>query len=770
MNIKDVQKKDRNVLVVLILISVMIAITVNSHYGRDIVYTHLFYFPIVLAGLRYYRKAIFVAASLGVFHILINYLKAGVFLPGAVLRSIIFCVIAFTVGYLAEKKDEASFFLKKTLQEKALILQSLSELVIYFDREQRIVWTNPAATQRYGTDVQGLQGKNCNEVWCKQEAPPADCPVRRALETGWRAQSSEVTTPDGRIWGITASPVFDHAGLIVGAVATGLDITDRKLAEEALLQTNERLRQAINKYRETENALQESEERYRVLVNNASEAIVVVQDKFIKFANPVAIKLLDCTAEGIASHHFFEFIYPDDRSLILERNQKRMEGEVVEGRYSFRIMANGGSIKWVENSAVTIEWEGRLATLCLLADITERKKIEEEMIKADKLETVGLLAGGIAHDFNNFLASLLGNITIAKLYRDDMEKVLKKLDNMEKVTERAKDLANQLFTFAKSSEPIKKRVKLGKLIPEEVKFILSGSNVRPIFSIAEDLYTVEVDRGQFSQVLGNIVINAVQAMPEGGLLDVGVENITSGGAYKKGFLLLPEGAYIKISIKDGGKGIPEEFLTKIFAPFFTTKEKGRGLGLATSYSIIKKHGGHLSVESEVGVGTKFFIFLPAADQPAAIQVRAGSIYQGAGKILIMDDEEELRTTMGELLLAYGHDVLLARDGSEALDLYLEAIQNAEPFQLVIIDLTVPGGMGGKQTIKELLKIDPDVKAIVASGYSSDPVMANYRDYGFVGAIRKPFSPEKLTKLVYEAIGQGTHSRSDGVPPAEFPLM
>lgn len=385
-------------------------------------------------------------------------------------------------------------------------------------------------------------------------------------------------------------------------------------------------------------------------------------------------------------------------------------------------------------------------------DITERKLVEEEMFKEDKLDALGILAGGIAHDFNNYLAVLLANIYLAKRYvnSNDLQKIIEKLESLEKATLRAKDLSNQLFTFARGGAPAKEKISLEQLIVDNITFALSGTPVRPHFYLAEGLLMVEVDAGQFSQVLNNIAINAVQAMPEGGTLHVRVENLelpTAGSATAP----LPEGPYIKITIKDEGTGIPEKYLKKIFDPFFTTKDKGRGLGLATSYAIIKKHGGHIRAESQMGVGTSFIIFLPALNEVGKTLPADNSVFLGTGKILIMDDEEDLIAVTGETLSALGYDVTFSRDGGQAVELYTRALEQNQPFDLVILDLTIPGGIGGKQTIKELRKLDPGVKAIVASGYSNDPVMARYRDFGFKGMIKKPFSIEELSKTVGKVI-------------------
>lgn len=504
----------------------------------------------------------------------------------------------------------------------------------------------------------------------------------------------------------------------------------------------------LSEHVQQEKALHESEARYRSLVENANEAIIVIKDGIIKYANPMAEQVFSCSADKMTSLPFIEFVYPDDRSLILERTKIRLSKGKPENPFNYRLMDRKGNIKHILENSVKIDWGGSSAILALLTDITEFKKMEEEMLKADKLEAIGILAGGIAHDFNNYLATLLANISLAKIFKNDFAKIEERLANMEKTMLRAKGLANQLFTFAQGGALFKEKISIRQLIMDDIKFALSGSQVRPAIIIDADLHMVDADASQLSQVLNNIAINAVQAMPEGGALQVRAENTTLTDSS----IPLPQGSYVKITIRDEGTGIPPKYLPKIFDPFFTTKDKGRGLGLATAYSIIKKHDGYLSVESEMGVGTSFTILLPAIAQTATISKVSDAVFNGKGKILVMDDEEDLLTATGEILTNLGYDVSLSRDGQQALELYTRALEQNQPFNLVILDLTIPGGMGGKQTIKELQKLDPGVKAIVASGYSNDSILVNFSDYGFKAAVKKPFTLEKLSEMVSKVIG------------------
>ncbi len=566
------------------------------------------------------------------------------------------------------------------------------------------------------------------------------------ISTHWR-EPHELTEGEIRSLDVLARQAADliERNFAEEALQKAHDQLEHKVTERTaqLTRTNEILQQEIKERKQAERALQESEELYRSLVENANESIIVIKDGIIKFANPMAEQVFSCSADRITSLPFLEFIHPDDRYLILERPKKRLIKGKPENPFIYRLIACDGNTRHIQENSAKIEWGGSSAILALLTDITEFKKMEEEMLKADKLEAIGLLAGGIAHDFNNYLATFLANISLAKLFKDDKAKIEEKLANMEKATLRAKDLSNQLFTFARGGAPFKEKISIKQLIMDDIKFALSGSQVHPDIIIDAGLHMVYADAGQLSQVLNNIAINAVQAMPEGGALQVRAENTSPADSS----LPLPQGPYVKITIRDGGTGIPAKYLPKIFDPFFTTKDKGRGLGLATSYSIIKKHDGHLKVESEMGVGTSFYIFLPAISPAATNSSVKDTVFQGKGKILIMDDEEDLLTATGETLTTLGYDVTLSRNGGQAVELFTRALEQNQPFNLVILDLTIPGGMGGKQTIKEMLKLDPGVKAIVASGYSNDPILVSFGDYGFKAAVKKPFTLEKLSETI-----------------------
>jgi two-component system cell cycle sensor histidine kinase/response regulator CckA len=385
----------------------------------------------------------------------------------------------------------------------------------------------------------------------------------------------------------------------------------------------------------------------------------------------------------------------------------------------------------------------------LLVEIAERKRMEEDLIRTEKLESLGVLAGGIAHDFNNLLSAVLGNISLARRYAAGGEKICERLDEAERAASRAAELSQQLLSFAKGGVTVRKIVSLQRLVRDAADFALRGSSVKCSFHIPDDLWAIDADEGQICQVISNIVLNAGQAMQAGGTVRVECSNERGARQDATGS---SGDRLVRIDIKDQGTGIAKEHIERIFDPYFTTKQEGTGLGLATAYYIVRKHGGTITADSEPGKGTTFHIHLPAVSGEAA---DAGSqrreLFPGKGKVLVMDDEEIIRMIVGNMLGEIGYDAAFAEDGQEAVLKYRQAKAAGQPFDAVLLDLTIKGGMGGMECMRNLLESDPGVKAIVTSGYAEDPILSHYREFGFMDIITKPYQLEDLSEILFRVL-------------------
>jgi PAS domain S-box-containing protein len=461
-------------------------------------------------------------------------------------------------------------------------------------------------------------------------------------------------------------------------------------------------------------------------------------------------------AEGKKLNEVFRAQRADTREPCTDALERaRQTGASVEMENQVLLVARDGSRYAITASAAPIrDHDGRIiGAVLVFRDVTEKQKAESQMQTESKLQSVGLLAGGIAHDFNNLLTTIIGNLSLARLPASSEEEVGQMLAEAEKAASQAKNLTHQLLTFARGGAPIRKPILLHEVIREACQFVLHGSNVQCDYRLAGDAWPVEADRGQIRQILNNLVLNARQAMPHGGKMEVRMENTQLSG---NSLPPLPAGKYVKISIQDHGPGINPEHLPRIFDPYFTTKKSGAGLGLTTVYSVVRKHDGQINVISVPEKGTTFEIYLPASQKPslAADSPPKPARSSGHGRVLVVDDEAPIRKFLTMMLQKFGYEAEAVNDGAEAIARYTAARSGGTPFDAVIMDLTIPNGMGGCETVRRLRELDPGVRAIASSGYSLDPVMANYRDYGFSGVIPKPYRPDDLDRILKEIIGNG----------------
>ena len=500
-----------------------------------------------------------------------------------------------------------------------------------------------------------------------------------------------------------------------------------------------------------EEALKASEERYALAIEGSNDGL---WDRNMEtgevYYSPRWKEIIGYKDEEIPNRmeEWASRVHPEDYDRIMEEIRKHFEGETPFYEAEYRIQHKDGTYRWVLARGASVRDDNGKPTRFAGShtDITEKKQMEEEFLKAGRLDSLGLLAGGIAHDFNNILTGVLTNIEVLKecLHEDVLgdEDISQSLVYAESSAMRAIDLAKQLLTFSKGGAPVIKPTSVSDLLRETVAFTLRGSNVKKRTYIARSLWNAEIDAGQISQVLNNLLINAKQAMPLGGEIYISAKNerVSSPSS-----LPLPKGRHIVIAIRDRGEGIAEENLSRIFDPYFTTKGMGSGLGLATSYTIIKRHKGYIKVESSKGEGTTFYVYLPASDGrvKAVNKVRSQKSLSGSGNILLLEDEEIVASSFKMSLLKTDFRMTHVDDGVKALKIYKNAIKKGTPFDLVVADLTIPGGMGGVETLEKLKAVDPYVKAIVCSGYSDDAVMSDYKRYGFCDSLQKPFTKSQL---------------------------
>lgn len=525
-----------------------------------------------------------------------------------------------------------------------------------------------------------------------------------------------------------------------------------RIMAERLATTYSDLKENIRKIEKSQDELSTEKERLAITLRSIGDGIISTdQEGNITLLNRRAEELTgwdqgEALTQPLAK--IFTLLDPQNADTAFDPVQPVMN---LETQGTFRkqvtLVSRNHDHRTISVSGAPIFGSGtdKLGIIFVFRDMTEFLKMQEELMKSHKLESVGILAGGIAHDFNNILTGILGNLSLAKLSVQPQDPLHMQLDNAERATLRARDLTQQLLTFSKGGEPIKKLVNLSSTIKESASFALAGSNCSCTFQLAPDLWSTEADEGQISQVIHNLVINAKQSMPDGGEVIVDAVNMVLSDDDP---LLAKAGNYLKISVTDRGCGIGEQDLTRIFDPYYSTKEGGSGLGLASAYSIVVKHSGKLQVKSRLNEGSVFEVYLPASEHTAPAEPGEHTeLSVGSGRVLVLDDEQLVREVAGTMLNALGYTADFADDGKVAIEKYRSAMEHGSKYDMVIMDLTIPGGMGGEEAMQTLLECDPDIVAIVSSGYANDPIMANFRDHGFTAVLSKPFSLDQLSATI-----------------------
>jgi PAS domain S-box-containing protein len=472
----------------------------------------------------------------------------------------------------------------------------------------------------------------------------------------------------------------------------------------------------------------------------------------ILFANRGLVRILglDCDPEQLVGKLLRDVLVYTEREGTV-RLALAQHGEIRGFEYHFRTL--GGEDRWVlhDSRIVRDPASGQQIVEAIVKDVTERRRLQEETAKAQRLESLGVLAGGIAHDFNNILTVVLGNVSLARMGLPDDHPAVARLADAGTAVGRARDLTQQLLTFAKGGAPVRCVGPVDEVVRSSSTLALAGSSADCTLEIAPDLWPAEIDEGQIAQVVSNLVINADQAMPAGGRIRVLAANVRVSGGLPHP---MPSGRYVRVSVRDDGMGIPANHLSRIFDPYFTTKQKGSGLGLSVCYSIVKNHGGGMFVESQLGLGACFHVYLPAADDVASTPPEGvPRSVRGAGRVLVMDDDPLVRGVLAAMLTELGFQAVFARDGAEAVVAYADAARRGHPFAAAILDLTVRGGVGGLEAVRRLLALDPGARALVSSGYSNDPVLSDHRAHGFRGVVRKPYRVEELSAALHQVLDE-----------------
>lgn len=631
------------------------------------------------------------------------------------------------------ERKKAEDALRKSEEKYRTILETMEEGYYEVDLAGNFMFFNPAELRIHGIGHDDLMGLNNRDFSSAETAERVYKIFNEVYRTGvpTKVIDYEIITKDGsrKTLETSASLFRDDNGKPIGFRGISRDVTDKKKAEKAL---------------------RDSEEKYRLLVENANDGIFVYQDETLKFPNPKAIELTGYSTEELNDIAFTTLVHPDDEDDFIDWQKKQLHDDKQSSNLSFRIKNKKDETLWIEMISIKIGWEGNPAELIFLRDITAQKKIEVQLLQAQKMEALGTLAGGIAHDFNNLLMGIQGNASLIQLALGDGNPHSEKLKSIEHLVTDGSELTKQLLGVARGGKYEVAPTNINRVIEKSADLFGRTRKEISIHKVLKkDLWVVDVDRSQIEQVLLNLYVNSWHAMPEGGDLYIETKNVTLDEYYTKGYGLEP-GKYIRISVTDNGMGMDEETRKRVFDPFFTTKEMGRGtgLGLASAYGIIRNHKGIINVYSEIKQGTTFNMYFPISGGEVKEEKYSDEkILTGTETIVFVDDEDTIIEVGKQLLEILGYNVILTKSGKETIDVYQ---QEKETIDLIILDMIMPG-MSGGDTYDKLKEIDTNVKVLLSSGYSLNGQAEKILERGCKGFIQKPFNLEELSKKIRDVL-------------------
>ncbi len=640
------------------------------------------------------------------------------------------------VDITERKEAENALLAEKAYLEE--LFENAPEAIVLVDNDSRAVRVNREFTRTFGYTQEEIGGRCVDDLLAPGELHREAVSITNRIKKGERiiVETARMRKDKTRVYISLSGLPIKVEGRQLAVYGIYRDISERKRAEE-----------------ETK----KSEEKYRILVENATDAIIILQDDLIRFHNQKTAALTGYSKEELESTRFFQFIHPEDRDAMIQRYNKTLKGERTPAPFSFRAIHKSGAILWEEINSIQILWEDHPAVLCFIRDITGEKKLRDQLQHAQKMEAVGTLAGGIAHDFNNLLQGILGYADLLLFKKEADDPTRRGLEQIRSAAQRAAELTQRLLTFSRKVESKMRPINLNNSV-NRIHSLIKRTIPKMIeikLNLTDRLRTVNADPAQVEQVVMNLVVNAKDAMPEGGVLTITTQNKTLDEKFCRGHLGAVPGEHVLVGISDTGHGMDSETLAHIFEPFYTTKEKGRGtgLGLAMVYGIVANHNGYIECKSKPDRGTSFNMYFPVFNGIAEYteEVNSASSQGGYETILLVDDEEFIRNLGRQMLTGFGYTVLTASDGTEALEIYGKKHRNID---LIILDLTMPG-MSGSRCLRELLKINPGAKVIIASGYAENgPEMETItaQTRGFIG---KPFKISAILGLIRKVLEEET---------------